>query len=180
MKVLGIDLAGKETNPTGIALLSDAGLKTKLVRTDDEILEECRNSSPNLVAIDAPLGFPKKGGLRRADLELISRGHRVFPPIFGGMKFLTQRGARIARKLRAEGFRVIEVHPRTSGKIIFGTHERKKWVSELSGRGMDLKSGVSPHEVDSVLAALTAQFHMQGKSEEVGDPSEGTIIIPRP
>lgn len=179
MKVLGIDLAGKGANPSGLALFSGDEVETKLVKTDGEILELCRDECPALVAIDAPLSLPSEGNLRQADSQLIKRGHRVFPPTFGGMKLLTERGIRLAKKLRDRGFEVIEIHPRTSGKILFGTPEREIWVSELERMGLKLRPNISEHEIDGILAALTARLHLKGKTEEVGDSAEGVMVIPR-
>lgn len=179
MKVIGVDLAGKETNPTGLAVYSSGEFKTKLVKSDDKILRLCLDERPALVAIDAPLSFPKKGHLRRADSELIARGHRVLPPTLGGMKSLTQRGIQLAKKLRERGFEVIEIHPRTSGKILFGTPEREEWISEFERMGLKLKPNISEHEIDGILAALTALLYLQEKTEEAGEPEEGTIVIPR-
>lgn len=178
MKIIGIDLAGKETNSTGIAALTEDDLSVFIVKSDKEIMEKCEVDHPDVVAIDAPLNFPEEGGLREADSELISRGRRVFPPGFGGMKSLTERGIRLAKKLRDQRFEVIEIHPRTSGVILFGTPEREDWIRELGKAGWELGEGVSEHEVDAALAALTGLFYLKGKFEEVGEKGEG-IVIPR-
>ncbi len=179
MKVLGIDLAGRETNPTGFALLSNREFRTGLIYSNDEIVELCTKNRPEVVAIDAPLSLPKSGGLRKADAELIERGHRVLPPTLGGMRTLTERGIRLAERLRAQGFNVIEIHPRTSGKILFGISERQAWLSELKRRGWSINAKVSEHGVDAAIAALTGLLRLQGKTEEVGTPTEGAIVIPR-
>ena len=47
---------------------------------------------------------------------LISRGYRVFPPGFSFMKQLTLRGKSLKEKLG--GYELIEVHPRTSMRIL--------------------------------------------------------------
>ena len=178
MKLLGLDLAGLPTNPTGYAPLSRKRIRTGLVYSDAEILELCERERPELTALDAPLSFPRRGGLRHADRELIRRGYRVFPPKFGGMKKLTARAIKLAQKLKASGFKVIEIHPRTSGIILFNTPSRQKWLFELQKKGWDLSSRLSKHEADAVLAVYTAWLHSRGKTEEVGNKREGTIIIP--
>lgn len=58
--ILGIDLAGKENNPTGLCLLESAKAKLKIVYPDEEILEEIKQNSPELIAIDAPLSFDNR------------------------------------------------------------------------------------------------------------------------
>lgn len=177
MKVVGIDLAGTSNNPTGFAYLQRREFKTELIYRDDEIIELCRHLSPAVVAIDAPLSLPEKGNLRSADVSLIRRGLRVFPPTFGGMRSLTSRGICLASSLRAMGFKVIEVHPRTSGVILFGKADKAVWSKELRKRGWKLEK-VSEHEIDAAIAALTGWLWLKGKFEEVGEPKEGTIVIP--
>ena len=177
--VIGLDLAGVPENPSGFALLSDGQIETCLLYSDAEIMERCMQIRPKVVAIDAPLSFPKQGGLRLADRQLIERGLRVFPPIFAGMKKLTVRGMKLARELRSRSLEVIEIHPRTSGIVLFGSPERTKWILKLRRQGWRLKFGESQHEVDAIVAALTGMFWVKKKVEEVGDKREGTIFIPR-
>jgi predicted nuclease with RNAse H fold len=76
------------------------------------------------------------------------------------------------------GIKVIEVHPRTSGLLLFGTAERKKWMKKLKQLGFKFDGGGSRHEVDAALAALTGLLYLKGKVEKVGRPEEGIIIIP--
>jgi len=177
--VIGLDLAGVSKNPTGVASLSNRKIETKLLYSDAEIVKQCVQSHPNVVAIDAPLSFPERGGLRAADKRLIERGLRVFPPTFAGMKKLTARGIKLAREMRSQGLRVIEIHPRTSGVILFGTAERTKWVWSIRRWGRQLKLGKSEHEIDATVAALTGMLWLKKKTEEIGDQKEGTIVIPR-
>jgi len=179
MTVIGIDLAGLPSNPTGFASLLDRKFETGLVHSDEEIVELCSRSSPDLVSIDAPLSLPARGNLRQADRLLIGRGLRVFPPTFASMKKLTARGIRVAGELRERDVRVIEIHPRTSGKILFGTAERLEWLSKLRKEGWGIGQEMGEHEADAVLAALTAWLHLRGKTEEIGTAAEGTIVIPR-
>ncbi|MEM3401956.1 MAG: hypothetical protein QXH08_01860, partial [Candidatus Hadarchaeales archaeon] len=119
----------------------------------------------------------RKGALRKCDLLLIGRGFRVFPPCFGGMSTLTKRGAALAKKLRQRGLNVIEIHPRTSAVILFGTDERKEWVKIMKKRGIRFCRAASNHEIDAAIAALTGWLHLQKKTEEVGG-RDGKIIIP--
>lgn len=177
-KIVGVDLAGRETNPSGFAVLSGGRLRTVLIYSDEDIENLCVSERPDLVAIDAPLSLPKCGSLRKADTSLIKRGFRVLPPTFGGMKSLTERGMRLAGELRTKGVRIIEIHPRTSGVILFGKAIRRVWVRELEKRGVRFAKGTSEHEIDAAIAALTGALHLQGKTEGVGDASEGIIVIP--
>jgi len=178
-KVIGIDLAGRETNPSGFAVISDGRLRTGLIYSDEEIENLCAQERPDVVAIDAPLSLPERGGLREADASLIKRGFRVLPPALGGMKSLTERGMRLTSELRAKGVKVIEIHPRTSGTVLFGKPLRQTWVRELEKCGVRLAEGASEHEIDAAIAALTGVLHLWGKTEEVGEAREGVIVIPR-
>ncbi|MGQ9788048.1 MAG: DUF429 domain-containing protein [Candidatus Hadarchaeaceae archaeon] len=179
MKIIGIDLAGLEVNPSGFAILAGKKFTTMMLYNDCEILEHCASIRPILVSIDAPLSLPGQGNLRKADLSLIKRGFRLFPPKFGGMKSLTVRGMGLAKKIRKNKTDVIEVHPRTSGLIIFGTDDRKKWIKELKQRGYEFNGGTSRHEIDASLAALTGWLHLNNKTEKIGTPEDGIIVVPR-
>ena len=178
MKIIGIDLAGRPTNPSGFALLSGRTFKTQLVYSDKQMIDLCTQERPAIVSIDAPLSLPARGNLRDADISLIKRGLRVFPPTFAGMRSLTERGICLAKKLRARKIRVIEIHPGTSGVILFRTGNRDRWVAKLERTGFRFLGGSSQHETDAALAALTGALHLKGKTEEIGDAKEGTVVIP--
>jgi predicted nuclease with RNAse H fold len=178
MKIIGIDLAGCQTNPSGFAMLSGRAFYTQLIYSDKQIIDLCTQERPGIVSIDAPLSMPARGNLREADVSLIKRGLRVFPPTFAGMRSLTERGICLAKKLRARKIRVIEIHPRTSGVVLFKTANRKLWITKLRKMGFRFEGGGSRHEMDAALAALTGALHIRGKTEEIGDPKEGTIVIP--
>jgi len=40
------------------------------------------------------------------------------------------------------------------------------------------KTQLTTHEIDAMTAALTANLHIQGVTESIGDTNEGFIIIP--
>lgn len=86
--IAGLDLAAKQENPTGLALLENFEIETKIVHTDGEILEGLKGAS--VVAIDSPLSMPKEGKkMRPADLAIRKIAHSL-PPVFGPMKILTE------------------------------------------------------------------------------------------
>lgn len=179
MRAVGIDLAGKETNPSGFAVLEGHEIKTRLVGSDEEIVRLCICERPDVVAIDAPLSFPREGNLRSADSQLIHHGYRVLPPTLGGMRILTERGIRLAKKLRARSISVVEIHPRTSGRILFGSPSRGRWLLELKRRGWKVRGSARDHEIDAAIAALTGFFYLRRRTREVGELEEGLIVIPR-
>jgi predicted RNase H-like nuclease len=50
MKIIGIDLAGKDKNPTGFCILTDGKTEVKLLNTNEEILKEVNKIEPDVVS----------------------------------------------------------------------------------------------------------------------------------
>ncbi len=185
MKIVGIDLAGKPENPTGFCVLDDQKFIFRVVYKDEEILKKIDEIDPSLVAVDAPLSLPKGrcclrkncscrkigGDFRAADIEMRKYG-RVLPLSFHGMRMLTERGIKLAAKLKKHD--IIEVHPRTTQRIL----GFENLYHDL-GRYFKLPKKVTDHELDAALAAITGLFCTRNRFIEVGDPQEGTIILPK-
>lgn len=181
--IIGIDLAGKEKNPTGFAVLKRNKVETCLVYTDEEILKAVSKSKPSIVAIDAPLKLPKKGLLRKGDLELVKKGYRVFPPGLPAMKTLTLRAIRLNKLITEGGVKTVEVHPTSTRKALHMPTKNWEEIQEIF-RKMGLGGSVeeralTSHELDAITAAFTAYLHLQGLTEVVGDDEEGLIIVPK-
>jgi hypothetical protein len=180
---LGIDLAGKQRNPTGWATLTKGAIKAGEIYTDKEIIDLVRREAPVLTALDAPLSLPKKGILRKADKEMIKRGYRVFPPRIPAMEKLTLRALKLVKELQMAGFKVIEVHPASTRKAL--NLPRKDWrniqtmLIQIGLKGDIELRVLTPHEIDAVIAALTAHLHLKGKTVKIGNNTEGYIIVPR-
>lgn len=181
--IIGIDLAGKPENPTGWAIWKNKELKTTLLYSDGEILDSITRSKPKITAIDAPFCLPKKGIFRKADKEMIRHGYRVFPPDLPAMRKLTMRAIRLNRAIDERGFKTIEVHPTSTCKAL--NMPIKDWgkiqtVLKQLGLGGDTEvRTLTPHEIDAILAALTAYLHLNNQTEALGDDEEGYIIIPK-
>jgi hypothetical protein len=181
--LIGIDLAGKPENPTGVAFLKQKIVKTCLVHTDNEILTSIKNFEPSIVAIDAPLKLPKMEILRKTDREMIKRGYRVFPPMLPAMKMLTIRAIKLTKLITEEGYKTIEVHPTSTRKAL--NMPPKDWgkiqtILKSIGLEGDLQvRTLTPHEIDAITSALTAYLYMKGKAEVIGDEEEGFIIVPK-
>jgi uncharacterized protein len=184
MKFIGIDLTGKEENPTGICILDEEIVRFKTLFYNEEIVNLIKNYQPDLTAIDAPLSLPlgrcclekdcecaEYGHLRQAEREIRPYG-RVLPLTFMGMKMLTFRGIRLRDRLSRD-FKVIETHPRTSQKML-----GLDLVEDLE-KILTIPGNPSEHELDALLAAITGCLYCKGGYIELGDPDEGTIIIPR-
>lgn len=185
MKIMGIDLAGKSENPTGICFLDENKLNFSTLFENDEILSYIHDVNPSLIVIDAPLSLPKgrccldkdcscsKGGhFRAAEVEMRKYG-RTLPLTFRGMRMLTERGIRIAEKLKKK-YTVLESHPRTIQKIL----EFSDLYDDLTNY-FQLPENISEHELDAALLVIAGIFYMKKEFMEFGDVEEGTIVLPK-
>ena len=191
MSVIGLDLAGVESRPTGLCLFKDMKVETSLVYTDEEILNRIDESKPEIVAIDAPLSLPAgresieqriNVHLRECDKELLRRGIRFFPITLGPMRKLTTRGIRLRRTLENRGFRVIEVYP-GGAQDILRISRKQRGLEKLRG-GLEragirgLNDQMSDHELDAVTCAFVGKLFLEGKSVTYGTSEQG-IVMPR-
>ncbi len=169
LKILGIDLAGKSKNPTGICIFKDNDIIIKTVNKDKEILEIASTLKPDIIAIDAPImsGKPK---IRKADIIL--KKYKAFPPTLPGMIPLTIRGSKLATQLLKLG-PVIEVFPTATTKILGIYHKNYKKTAAI----LDVKIKTK-HELDAYICCLTGKLFIEGKTENVGNEKE-KIIIPK-
>jgi len=183
MCIIGIDLAGMEKNPSGICIIEGDNILLKTSYTDKEIIETVQTSLPELIVIDAPLSLPRGrcclekecvcasgGHFRQCEVE-IRRYGPVLPLNFRGMKMLTMRGISLKEKL--EGYTLLETHPRTVQKML-GITDLIQYVKDR----FELDVKPSAHELDGFLAALTGLSYLEDCYMELGDPQEGTIILP--
>ena len=180
--VVGIDLAGVSTNPTGWAMLKNKKISAYQLYHDEEILKHSTDCKPHLITVDAPLSLPKKGTMRKSDREMRKRGYPVFPPRFPAMEKLTLRAIRMVQEITRRGFNVIEVHPTSTRKALkMPTKDWKKIQTVFTQIGLegDLKTrALTAHEIDAVTAALTGHLHLQGKTQLIGNEKEGHIVVP--
>ncbi len=185
MKILGIDLAGKYENPSGICIFNEHGMNLSTEFTDKDILQLIDKLKPTIIVIDAPLSLPKGrcclekncecaigGHFRKAELDMRKYGS-VLPLTFHGMKMLTLRGVKLASELK-ENYEVLESHPRTTQKIL-------EFKDSLSGLNKFFKVShcATVHELDAGILALTGWLYEKDCCIELGDPDEGIIIIPK-
>ena len=161
----GIDLAGKESNPTGVCILNSTST-FYTVYTDAELVSIVNAFSPAVVAVDAPLSF-RGEPFRDCDREL-RKHYRVLPLTFRGMKALTRRGIHLKAILQ---YPVIEVYPHASKKVLGIT-----CAHDLLTYGIEpLPSTI--HQIDAAAAALTAQYYLKGHYKVYG--KKDTIIVPQ-
>jgi predicted nuclease with RNAse H fold len=163
--ICGIDLAGKESNPTGVCILNGETV-FYTVYTDTELLATINTFSPSIVAVDAPLSFHGEP-FRECDRAL-RKHYPVLPLTFKGMQALTQRGIHIKSVLP---YPVIEVYPYASKKVLGIT-----CAEDLHAHGIE-RIPSTIHQVDAAAAALTAQYYLKGHYKAYG--KKDTIIVPQ-
>ena len=180
--IVGIDLAGVSKNPTGWTLWRNKAVSACHLYSNNEIIRESVTPKPTIIAIDAPLSLPKKGMMRKADMQMHKLGYPVFPPRFRAMEKLTLRAIEISQKIIKDGFSIIEVHPTSTRKAL--KMPPKDWSKVQKGFvGMGLEGDIkdralSPHELDAVTAALTGYLHLNRKTQLIGNTKEGYIVVP--
>lgn len=190
--IIGIDLAGVPTRPTGICLLRGMRAETSLVYTDDEILKIAETHKPAVITIDAPLSLPPgrktiedRSGqhLRPCDRELLRRKIKFFPITLGPMRILTRRGIALKEKLLPLCDHVLEVYPGGAQDILRIPRKQQGLDKLLEGHKKlgitGLIPGLSDHELDAVTSAYVGKLFLEGKAEVYGSLEEGAIVMPR-
>jgi len=191
MSIVGLDLAGVESRPTGLCVLKGWVAETFLVYTNDEIVRKTEESKPKVVAIDAPLSLPAgrksieqrtKVHLRECDKELLKRRIKFFPITLGPMRKLTSRGITLRRTFESKHFKVIEVYPGGAQdilKIPRKQHGLRRLRQSLEERGIKgLHDEMNEHELDAVTCALVGKLYLEGKTITYGT-REQAIIMPK-
>jgi predicted nuclease with RNAse H fold len=194
MTFVGIDLAGSEKRPTGLCTLRGRSVKTKVVFSNDELIRRLERIGPTFIGVDAPLFLPlgrcclrndctcpRDVHFRECDFELRRRGIRFFPITLGPMRQLTMRGMALSQMLRDKGHTLLETYPGAAQDV---------WGIPRQSNPRGLRRGlrrfvvldrkpVTCHELDAVTCALLAQLHEREKTELIGRPEEGWMILPR-
>jgi predicted nuclease with RNAse H fold len=209
MSVLGIDLRASHKKPSSIAVLDTQSHLTELSSfyEDDELTKLVDDLQPDLVAIGAPLNLPsgfccldqtcdcrfsvsdRKG--RLLELELAKMGISCFYTNKGSIiRDLIYRGIHLSKILRESGHQVIEVYPHATKMLLFGDKVPPKnsaiSVSYVIGHLTPLVSGMEKHAddldrntCDAIINAYTGQLHSQSKTDVLGDPDEGILVLPK-
>lgn len=175
----GVDLALPNRRRTGFGLINanEHTYYVSTLSTKDEVINLVLRQPPSLICIDAPLGLPKHGINRLVEVKARRLGLRLIPPLLGPMRQLTMYGMQLAGELRQHGFRVLEVHPTSTLKIIGMSRQDFIKFITLRLRGPLISN---EHEVDALVSAFTCLLHDQGCTEELtGLDDEGSLIIPR-
>jgi predicted nuclease with RNAse H fold len=192
MRVAGIDLAGSSARPTGFCVLDGEVARTATLFSDEEIVSECLEAEPKVVAIDAPLALPKgrksleereSVHLRECDRALLRMGIRFFPVTLGPMRKLTKRGMELKKTLEGHGLDVIEVYPGAAQDVLNiprkqkGLEKLREGLERLGIRGTSERN--TGDELDAVTSAWVGKCYLEGNYLALGDPDEMLMILPR-
>ena len=175
----GIDLSASPRRPSGLALIEGGVAKSLLVH-DDELYELVVESSPSVIAIDAPLSLPSHGAMREVDKALVRMGFRVLPPVWRGMLSLTNKAISLAGRLAAviPGALVVETHP-TSALRSSGCASVHDLLAALGVALRRPPASLSKDEVDALVAAAVAKATALGLDLRV-TASDGTVHLLKP
>ncbi len=196
--VVGIDLTGSESRPSGWCELRGPLAKTQMIGTDDEIMAAVEQARPDLVSIDSPLSLPSGrirvedhdpgrdefGIMRICERTLKRRGINVYPCLIPSMQRLTARGIRLATALRKCGIPVIESYPGAAQDIMniprkgAGVEHLKKGLELFGITGDFVRQKVTHDELDAITAAIVGLYFWAGKFEGLGTVEEDYLIVP--
>ena len=192
MLIVGLDLAGVETQPSGFCFLKEMNVETELLYSDEEIIQKIEKLKPRIIAIDAPLSLPPgrknieertKTHLRECDKELLKRRIKFFPITLGPMRKLTERGIKLKKILEDRGFKVVEVYPGAAQDVWNIPRKQRgleKLMNGLKKIGIKgLTKHMSDHELDAVTCALTGKYFLEGKAEVLGTIDNGIVMPTR-
>jgi predicted nuclease with RNAse H fold len=197
--IVGIDLTGSEAKPSGVCVLRGPEARTGMLRTDDALVTAVLDAKPELVSIDSPLSLPKGrtkatdddpgratfGIMRQCERMLKRRGINVYPCLLPSMQRLTERGIRLAQRLRSEGIPVIESYPGAAQDILgiprkgAGEAWLKRGLAEFGISGPFIVQSVKHDELDAITSALVGNFFLAGKYESLGHPDEDFLVVPK-
>lgn len=196
--VIGIDLTGSESRPSGWCVMRGSIAETSMVSSDDEICSRVLSERPSVVSIDSPLSMPygrvcvedsdpgrvEFGIMRRCERELKRRGINVYPCLLPSMQGLTKRGMLLAARLRAAGVPVIESYPGAAQDIMgiprkgAGVEFLKQGLIDFGVSGAFENGEVTHDELDAITSAIVGSFFLAGRYEALRGPSEDALIIP--
>lgn len=196
-RVVGLDITGSETRPSGFCLMTGNLAETELLGSDGEIVARIVEVKPDLVSIDSPLCLPVGrtkvtdddprrfcGIMRQSERILKKRGINVYPCLIQSMQRLTERGIKLAGEIRAHGIPVIECYP-GAAQDIMGIPRKgagKQWLTlgqkEFGVTGLFTTQDLSHDELDAITCSLVGFFHLAGRTEALGGKGEEPMMVP--
>jgi predicted nuclease with RNAse H fold/dephospho-CoA kinase len=195
---VGVDLTGSETKPSGFCVLDGAHATTQLIGPDDDMVAAILAAKPDIVSIDSPLCLPRGrihvgdddpgratyGIMRQSERTLKRRGINVYPCLLPSMQRLTERGIRLANRLRKMGVPVIESYPGAAQDIMgiprkgAGIHWLQQGLAGFGITGAFVDDLPSHDELDAITSALVGTFLLNGRFEALGGEGESPLIVP--
>jgi predicted RNase H-like nuclease len=159
MYFVGVDLAWGQRNPTGVAVLDEAGVLQHVgaAGADDDVLAQLGpyTDGPCVVAIDAPLVVTNPAGTRPCETAL-NRDFRRFDagahPANTGLAWFADggRGAGLCRALDLDldprspsPRRALEVYPHAAAVVLFGLDRTLKYKHKQGRDFAGLQSELS-------------------------------------
>ncbi len=195
--IAGIDLVASEKKASGFCILKGNKAITKQIYTDDEIIFTLIKEKVKLVSIDSPLSIPKGrtscwdddvnrsyGITRECERILKKRGISSYPCLIPSMQKLTNRGIKLANKIRKLGIPVIESYPGAAQDIMqiprkqYGIEYLKNGLNDFGIIGSFIKNDVTHDELDAITCSIVGQFFWTGMFEALGNNEEDFLIIP--
>ena len=174
IRVCGLDLAGKESNPSGVAFVTNGCLEEYLVLySDEEIISKILANNVSVVAIDAPLSHAK--GYRKVDLKMIKKGFKLLPPGWKGMKMLVKRAINIKKAIESKGIVVIETHPLSALKNTGILNLKESLSAFVNLKDADL-TGLSKDIIDAIICSAVAWAYIKNEIEIISD-IDGEIVL---
>jgi predicted nuclease with RNAse H fold len=197
-RVVGIDLTGSDSRPSGWALVEGNLAVTGMLASFDDLVRATLAVKPRLVSIDSPLSLPTGrdctddgcecravGGItRHCERELKRRGINVYPCLIQSMQALTRRGIELAAALREQGIEVIESYPGAAQDIMRIPRKRASQEQLRAGlerfgfRGIRPAGLLTHDELDAITSAAVGLFYLADLFEPLGNADEDYLIIP--
>lgn len=174
IRVCGLDLAGKESNPSGLAFVTNGCLEEYLILySDEEIISKILASNVSVLAIDAPLSHAK--GYRKVDLKMIKKGFKLLPPGWKGMKMLVRRAINIKKAVEGKGIVVIETHPLSALKNTGITGLKESLNAFINLKNTDLTS-LPKDIIDAIICSAVAWAYIRNEVEIISDV-DGEVVL---
>jgi len=187
MNILGIDLAGSEKRPTGIAYLDNQNkIKTKILYLNEEILSIARSFLE--IFIDAPISLPhgrksleENNGIHFREFEIKIRklGIKVLPSTLGPMRMLTKRAMYLKDLFDKQNKKVYEVFPAGFYRIMNTPKKMKDIVKLYNDLGYQLEDKIYiQDEIDAIACLITGIMFKQNKAFLI-EGIDGSIVLPK-
>ena len=162
------------------------------VHTGEELGTVCRDLRPAVVAIDAPPRW-SVDGRRSGERALSARGISVFSTPTAergaGNPFYDWMRTGFTMFAAVDGCPALETFPhavaialrgeRPVGSLMKRPAEKLAWRrGALAAAGVDDRALRTIDEVDAALCAVTGLWYLGGRTEALGDPSDGVLTLP--